>query len=364
MNFSPPTKRIIYWDNNLTTLRYLFVICLCLSVGHTYAQGAERQRTDSTTEERIITDAYSTDDPSKAYANRAAVLIDYALDSVSDSVKRSQLWRQSISLIDTAIALDHYAIISYYNKALAYFHLRKADSSLPYLDMLRQLYGGYPLLPELYFNTGVTFYMQNRYPEAARAFNIALALRPDNEPTLNAIAVLKKQKQYNEKAIARLPRYYRKVAIDTTNPKYYNSRANAKDHFGDHEGALADYSRAIALAPGFELYYYERAWQEDQLGELQPAIDDLDKAISLTPSFKAAYWLRGKTYMDMGRNKEAIQDLTEAIDMDEHFANAYYKRGMARIATGDREGGCRDLTKAHDLGDADAATAIATQCGR
>lgn len=124
-------------------------------------------------------------------ANVAAALIDKSDFEKTDSMKKADLV-EGIRLLDKSIVLHNTYVIAYLNKGLAYFKLGIPDSVMPALDKARELYPNHPKLPEMYYNTGVTFYMQKKYPQAIDAWTKTLKAKPDYTQAQGAINILKK----------------------------------------------------------------------------------------------------------------------------------------------------------------------------
>ncbi len=123
-------------------------------------------------------------------ANVAAALIDKADFEKTPQEKTADL-EQGISLLNKSIQLHPTYVIAFLNKGLAYFKLGVPDSVHTALDMARKLYPNHPKLPEMFYNNGVTFYMQKRYPEAIREWQTTLIMKPDYAQAQTAINVLR-----------------------------------------------------------------------------------------------------------------------------------------------------------------------------
>lgn len=125
-------------------------------------------------------------------ANVAAALIDKS-EQENDEAGRVRDIHEGLAYLDKAIALHKTYVSSYLNKALAYFKLRQPDSVVYNLDLVRKMYPNHPKLPEMYYNAGVNFYLNKRYPEAVNAWQITLRLKPDFGQAQNALNVLHRQ---------------------------------------------------------------------------------------------------------------------------------------------------------------------------
>jgi tetratricopeptide (TPR) repeat protein len=127
-------------------------------------------------------------------ANVAAAYIDKS-DFEKDSVKKTEDLEQGIVLLNKAISLHKTYVIAYLNKALAYFKLGVPDSVISSLDIARKLYPNHPKLPEMYYNTGVTFYLHKQYDKAIAAWEVTAKIKPDYTQAQAAINTLRNQLQ-------------------------------------------------------------------------------------------------------------------------------------------------------------------------
>ncbi|MCW3123152.1 MAG: tetratricopeptide repeat protein [Flavipsychrobacter sp.] len=127
-------------------------------------------------------------------ANVAAALIDKADFEKTEALKKADM-EEAIKLLNKSIELHKTYVIAYLNKGLVYFKMGIPDSVMTSLDMARSLYPNHPKLPEMYYNTGVSFYMQKRYPEAIKAWQNTLKVNPEYAQAKQAIAVLNKAMQ-------------------------------------------------------------------------------------------------------------------------------------------------------------------------
>ncbi len=123
-------------------------------------------------------------------ANVAASLIDMAEFEKTPEEKAADLNR-GIEFLNKAIELHPTYVIAFLNKGLAYFKLNNPDSEIVCLDMAHKLYANHPKLPEMYYNVGVTFYMRKQYPQAIRAWETTLDMKPDYKQAAQAINILR-----------------------------------------------------------------------------------------------------------------------------------------------------------------------------
>jgi len=129
----------------------------------------------------------------------------------------------------------------------------------------------------VYRYRGLVRSAQGKYPEALADYNIVLASRPNDTPTIH-------------------------------------SRGLTRFLSGDEQGALEDYTRAAQLGQYPESY--------NNLGELyykwrdyQKAKQNFDQAVQLRPTLANAYQGRGAAREELGECEEAIIDYQHAADL-------------------------------------------------
>ncbi len=128
-------------------------------------------------------------DVASSYVNRA--------DLETDEKKKEEDIRTGIKYFSKAIQINPKFVSGYLNRGMAYFKLKQPDSSIVNLDSVRILYPRYPKLDEMYFNVGVNFYMNKKYPEAIRTWQVCKSIAVPNSPiwvnAQNALAVMVKE---------------------------------------------------------------------------------------------------------------------------------------------------------------------------
>jgi tetratricopeptide (TPR) repeat protein len=116
-------------------------------------------------------------------------------DAEKDSVKRVEDIHKGLSYFDKAIEIDPVFVQGFLNRSMAYFKLKRADSSMMNLDMVRKLYPRYPKLDEMYYNIGVNFYVEKQYQMAINAWQVTLQLNPNYALARNALVVIQREIQ-------------------------------------------------------------------------------------------------------------------------------------------------------------------------
>ncbi len=114
-------------------------------------------------------------------------------DGEKDEKGKNYDLHKGIEYYNTAINIDNAFVSGYVNRGMAYFNLRQPDSALWNLDKVRQLYPKYPKLDEMFFNVGVNFYVNKRYPEAVNVWRTTLKINPNYTQAQNALIVIDNQ---------------------------------------------------------------------------------------------------------------------------------------------------------------------------
>jgi tetratricopeptide (TPR) repeat protein len=129
----------------------------------------------------------------------------------------------------------------------------------------------------------------------------------------------------------------------------YNNRGTAKEQYGDHQGALDDFTQALTLHPHYATAYYNRGRLQDLLGNHQMAIADFDVVLALIPDHIQVLNDRGIAKSLLGDYAGAFEDLNAALSHDENFAEAYLNRGNIHIKWGNDTQALADLSHAIHL---------------
>jgi len=148
--------------------------------------------------------------------------------------------------------------------------------------------------------------------------------------------------------------YSRAIKLNPNYTEAYNNRGNLKGAKEDHDGAIADLSRAIELDPKHTISYNNRGVQKEEKHDWDGAIADFNHAIELDPKYAKAYYNRGNVKEDKGDHDGAITDFDRAIELDPKYAYSYNNRGNAKKAKGDFDGAIADFTRAIELAPQDA----------
>ena len=161
---------------------------------------------------------------------------------------------------------------------------------------------------------GVTAFNQEKYKEAARWFDWA-------------------------------------IAADSTDPVCFSNRAQAKRALGDKEGARADLGKVVELNPKDGDVHFWLALAAYEANDLQTSVAENSLAILLKARMESqAYMNRAQTYVQLGRNQEALKDLSTVIERkDGLLMNAHFSRGQLYLRMNDKKTALQDLKKVVEL---------------
>lgn len=114
-------------------------------------------------------------------------------DYIKDEKKKEESIRNGIKYFSRAIEINPAFVSGYLNRGMAYFKLKVPDSAIYNLKKVQELYPRYPKLDEMFFNVGVNFYVEQKFPQAIDAWQHSLKSNPQYPQALNALAVMRKE---------------------------------------------------------------------------------------------------------------------------------------------------------------------------
>ena len=146
------------------------------------------------------------------------------------------------------------------------------------------------------------------------------------------------------------------IALDSVKANYLYEKANILDNAGRTQEAIKTMSDYIANTPDEPAGYYQRGWFKDHSGDIEGALEDYTMAITLQPNVAYAYLNRGVLYRLKGENAKAESDFKQVVRLDsipeeaECSFYAYYYLGqkdkaieILNIILGkDKKGNCYD----------------------
>lgn len=146
------------------------------------------------------------------------------------------------------------------------------------------------------------------------------------------------------------------IALDSVKTNYLYEKANILDNAGRTQEAIKTMSNYIANTPDEPAGYYQRGWFKDHSGDIEGALEDYTMAITLQPNVAYAYLNRGVLYRLKGENAKAESDFKQVVRLDsipeeaECSFYAYYYLGqkdkaieiLNTILDKDKKGNCYD----------------------
>lgn len=146
------------------------------------------------------------------------------------------------------------------------------------------------------------------------------------------------------------------IALDSVKTNYLYENANILDNAGRTQEAIKTMSDYIANTPDEPAGYYQRGWFKDHSGDIEGALEDYTMAITLQPNVAYAYLNRGVLYRLKGENAKAESDFKQVVRLDsipeeaECSFYAYYYLGqkdkaieiLNTILDKDKKGKCYD----------------------
>jgi len=131
---------------------------------------------------------------------------------------------------------------------------------------------------EAFFEKGIEFGKQNKFPKAVENFDKAIKLNPNRAD-------------------------------------YFASRGHANYYLKQYAKAIDDYTKAIEKNPNFALAYSMRGLSRTRSGRYPQAIEDFNRAIALGPNEADFYKGRGFTYLHLKQSGPMCQDYKKACDL-------------------------------------------------
>lgn len=146
------------------------------------------------------------------------------------------------------------------------------------------------------------------------------------------------------------------IALDSVKANYLYEKANILDNAGRTQEAIKTMSDYLANTPDEPAGYYQRGWFKDHSGDIEGALEDYTMAITLQPNVAYAYLNRGVLYRLKGENAKAESDFKQVVRLDsipeeaECSFYAYYYLGQKDKAIEvlntaldkDKKGNCYD----------------------
>ena len=159
---------------------------------------------------------------------------------------------------------------------------------------------------------GVVNERQNKYQYAIDAYKNSLS--KDNNPiTAYRIANCYDDLGNYESALAYCEQA---ISLDSTDTDYIFQKANILNNAGRSKEAIECMNIYLEKNPEEGFGYYRRGWFKDHSGDIDGAIEDYTMCITLMPEYAYCYLNRGVLYRLKGETKLAEEDFHQVIERD------------------------------------------------
>ncbi len=152
-------------------------------------------------------------------------------------------------------------------------------------------------------------------------------------------------KRHEESLVA----YDLAMALSPDDMALLYDRALCKGHMGDYEGAISDLSRCIEAQPNDASNYCQRGFVAIKIGRLDEAQQDYQKAAELAPGDARAFRQLGFIAMERQDYAAAVSSYDRAIAIDSERAIAFYNRALCKRHLKDHEGAFVDISRCIEL---------------
>ena len=137
---------------------------------------------------------------------------------------------------------------------------------------------------DIYYRDGARFALEGRLPEAAKAFEQAVALDPENGNAFYALGnVYAEMGRWADAVNA----YYKAISLNRNDVEAHNNLGVALGMRGQHVQAAASFERAIKLYSKWAEPYYHLGEARRALGQEAEARAAFDRALRLRPDYAA-----------------------------------------------------------------------------
>lgn len=282
------------------------------------------------------------------------------------TVRRNQVWRDSISLWSNAVEQDSTNVLAYfalgnvymeneqprqaisnYRKALflspgfATAHSCLANAYLAESEVERAIYHYNQALQNgsredmaIYGNLGMAYEVKGMFDKAIEQYERALQVDSTSVMARLGIAESYSRKAQYDRAIEAYEE------LIETNEEFLRARVYfnlgvAQHQDGRYLDAIDSYIRAIETDSTFAEAHYGLGNAYYKMRAFDMAVTDFKRAVGLAPNHIAAVVNLGNTYLEMGRLDDAISTYKTALDSSSSNLIALNNLGLAYVENGD-----------------------------
>lgn len=174
-----------------------------------------------------------------------------------------------------------------------------------------------------HFLKGNELYSENKFPEAAAAYEKAIQLSQDQWAYHFNLGLAHKKMGQAEEATAAFRR-----ALEL-NPDAYSVNKELAESLakaGNYEEAKALYRKAVAMDAEDPDVLYNLGLCEVSTGESEAALKSFLRCLELKPDYAEAYYQLGTLYIGQNKTREAVESLEKFLEL----APGHEKAGVAK----------------------------------
>jgi hypothetical protein len=187
---------------------------------------------------------------------------------------------------------------------------------------------------------GVIATQRERYDEALRWFDAALAVRPDFAEALDNRGFARSRMGDDSAALAD---YGKALALRPDYPHALGHRGNAHFRSRRFAEAFADFDRLTAAAPDDAEAWFQRGNSLLKLKRYGEALASYDRALGHAPRRPAAFNNRGNALLALMRPGDALASYRSALALDAGHAEARSGAALCHLMLGDFAPGWREF---------------------
>ncbi len=164
-----------------------------------------------------------------------------------------------------------------------------------------------------------------RHERAARSFEKAVEIDPDNVEAQNNLGVAYRQLGEFAKALAAVEQA---LAITKKRSDVYYNLANIHKSLGNFDDARASYEKAIELDPNFVLAYNNLGTLLHQNGDSQAALKVLRAGLQIDANHPKLHYNLGLVYESLGKLEDATGEYRESLTRRPGWTDALNNLGI------------------------------------
>jgi Tfp pilus assembly protein PilF len=193
-------------------------------------------------------------------------------------------WHDSYTLFTRALQVTSNNGMAENNLGAALMEMGRAPLALPHFEAAVRLI---PSLASAHYNLAVLLQGQNQLDEAARQYQITIALSSDRLEAAQAHNNLGALYLQTRNFAAAIPEFNQAIALNPSEQNSYLGRGMIEQQSWNYDAAIADLSRAAQIAPSpFALYWLGRTFENK--GDFQRAATAYRAALQLAPGMADA----------------------------------------------------------------------------